>query len=92
MLNGVNDKPEHAKQLIKLLDGVRAKMNLIPFNPFPHTPYERSDAETIQRFRGYFNESRAKHDHSPTRGDDIDAVCGQLVGQVKDRTKRQNAI
>jgi 23S rRNA (adenine2503-C2)-methyltransferase len=88
MLNGVNDKPEHAKQLIKLLDGVKAKMNLIPFNPFPHTSYERSDTDTILRFRDILMKAGLNTTIRRTRGDDIDAACGQLVGQVKDRTKR----
>lgn len=89
MLDGVNDKPEHAKQLIKLLDGVPAKMNLIPFNPFPHTDYQRSSAESIARFRDILMQAGLNTTIRRTRGDDIDAACGQLVGQVKDRTKRQ---
>ena len=89
MLKGVNDKPEHAKQLIKLLDGVRAKMNLIPFNPFPHTDYQRSDPETIIQFRDILMKSGLNTTIRRTRGEDIDAACGQLVGQVQDRTRRQ---
>lgn len=88
MLAGVNDTPEHARQLIKLLNGVRAKMNLIPFNPFPHTEYQRSDADTILRFRDILMKSGLNTTIRRTRGDDIDAACGQLVGQVKDRTRR----
>jgi len=89
MLDGVNDKPEHAKQLVKLLDGVRAKMNLIPFNPFPHTDYQRSNDDAINRFRDILMKAGLNTTVRRTRGDDIDAACGQLVGQVKDRTKRQ---
>ncbi len=89
MLANVNDSPIHAKQLIKLLDGVRAKVNLIPFNPFPHTDYQRSDTETIMRFRDILMQAGLNTTIRRTRGDDIDAACGQLVGQVKDRTRRQ---
>lgn len=88
MLKGVNDTPEHARQLIKILAGVSAKMNLIPFNPFPHTDYQRSDAETIDRFRDILMKAGLNTTVRRTRGDDIDAACGQLVGQVKDKTRR----
>ncbi|SRR5579885_652305 len=88
MLAGVNDTPEHARQLIRLLNGVRAKMNLIPFNPFPHTHYQRSDADTINHFRDMLMKAGLNTTVRRTRGDDIDAACGQLVGQVKDRTRR----
>lgn len=88
MLAGVNDKPEHARQLIKILNGVRAKVNLIPFNPFPNTQYQRSDMETILRFRDILMKANLNTTIRRTRGDDIDAACGQLVGQVKDRTRR----
>lgn len=88
MLAGVNDHPEHARQLIKLLDGIPVKMNLIPFNPFPHTHYERSDADTIDRFRDILINAGLNTIVRRTRGDDIDAACGQLVGQVKDKTRR----
>jgi 23S rRNA (adenine2503-C2)-methyltransferase len=89
MLAGVNDTPEHARQLIKILNGVRAKMNLIPFNPFPHTPYQRSDDQTIARFRDILMKAGLNTTVRRTRGDDIDAACGQLVGQVQDRTRRK---
>ncbi len=88
MLAGVNDSPEQARQLIKILDGVRAKVNLIPFNLFPHTTYQRSDMETILRFRDILMKAGLNTTIRRTRGDDIDAACGQLVGQVKDRTRR----
>lgn len=88
MLAGVNDTPAHAKQLIALLRDVRAKVNLIPFNPFPNTQYKRSDAATIDRFRDQLIRAEINCITRKTRGDDIDAACGQLVGQVKDRTRR----
>ncbi len=89
MLDGVNDEPLHARQLVKLLSNMSVKINLIPFNPFPHTTYQRSTDANIDTFQrilsnaGYFTTVRR------TRGDDIDAACGQLVGQVQDRTRRQ---
>ena len=89
MLKNVNDTPLHARQLIKILNGVRAKMNLIPFNPFPNTSYERSDTETILKFRDILMKAGLNTTIRRTRGDDIDAACGQLVGQVKDKTRRQ---
>jgi 23S rRNA (adenine2503-C2)-methyltransferase len=89
MLDGVNDTPQHAKQLIRVLDGVRAKINLIPFNPFPNTDYQRSKTETIFQFRDILMQAGLNTTIRRTRGDDIDAACGQLVGQVKDRTRRQ---
>ncbi|HEU5281696.1 MAG TPA: 23S rRNA (adenine(2503)-C(2))-methyltransferase RlmN [Gammaproteobacteria bacterium] len=89
MLDGVNDTPAHAKQLVRLLSGVKAKMNLIPFNPFPHTDYKRSTDESIAVFRDILMKAGLNTTVRRTRGDDIDAACGQLVGQVKDRTRRQ---
>lgn len=88
MLSGVNDSIEHAKQLIQLLKDIRAKVNLIPFNPFPHTTYNRSDDATINRFREFLLNAGINTITRKTRGDHIDAACGQLVGQVKDRTRR----
>jgi 23S rRNA (adenine2503-C2)-methyltransferase len=89
MLAGVNDQREHAKQLIHILNGVPSKVNLIPFNPFPHTPYTRSDDDTIERFADTLIRAGIITTVRRTRGDDIDAACGQLVGQVQDRTRRQ---
>lgn len=88
MLKEVNDTPEHARQLIKILTDVPAKVNLIPFNPFPHADYQRSDDHVIQRFRDILMKAGLNTTIRRTRGDDIDAACGQLVGEVKDRTKR----
>ena len=63
-------------------------MNLIPFNPFPHTNYQRSDTQVILKFRDILMKAGLNTTIRRTRGDDIDAACGQLVGQVKDRTRR----
>lgn len=92
MLAGVNDTPLHAKQLIALLKDMRAKVNLIPFNPFPMAHYKRSDAETIINFRETLIAAGINAITRKTRGDDIDAACGQLVGEVKDRTRRSEKI
>lgn len=89
MIDKVNDSPELAHQLAKLLKNIPSKINLIPFNPYPGSPYRCSSRFALQRFKeilqgyGYVTTQRK------TRGDDIDAACGQLVGKVKDRTKRQ---
>lgn len=88
MLKGVNDQPEHAKALIRLLKDVPSKVNLIPFNPFPMTEYECSDIETILAFRDQLMAKGINTMTRKTRGDDIDAACGQLAGKVNDRTSR----
>ncbi len=88
MLDGVNDKPEHARQMIQLLKGIPSKINLIPFNPFPQSQYRRSSDETIRHFRDILAAGGLTTVTRRTRGDDIDAACGQLVGKVMDRTKR----
>jgi 23S rRNA (adenine2503-C2)-methyltransferase len=88
MLKGVNDQPEHAEQLIKLLRNVPSKVNLIPFNPFPHTEYERSSKKAIDAFRDKLIAKGINTITRKTRGDDIDAACGQLAGKVNDRTSR----
>ncbi len=97
LMKGVNDQPAHARQLAKLMrqfdNAVQmkdaAKVNLIPFNPFPGTRYERSDEQDIRSFQKLLQESRVLTTVRRTRGDDIDAACGQLKGQVMDRTRRQ---
>ena len=86
MLDGINDKPEHAKALARLLRGRPAKLNLIPFNAFAGTRYRCSPAATIVRFRDILNEHGVIATIRRTRGEDIDAACGQLAGRVKDRT------
>jgi 23S rRNA (adenine2503-C2)-methyltransferase len=88
MLDGVNDQPEHAKQLIQLLRDLPSKINLIPFNPFPHAPYGRSSRNRIMAFQKALSDAGFVCTVRTTRGDDIDAACGQLVGQVADRTRR----
>jgi len=89
MLKGINDNPKQARQLITLLQGLRSKVNLIPFNPFPNTHYECSSTETIERFRDILMKAGVITMTRKTRGDDIDAACGQLAGKVQDRTHRQ---
>jgi 23S rRNA (adenine2503-C2)-methyltransferase len=86
MLDDVNDRPEHARQLASLLRGRPAKVNLIPFNPFPGTQYRRSSDAAIERFRDLLIKGGVIATIRRTRGDDIDAACGQLVGRVNDRT------
>jgi 23S rRNA (adenine2503-C2)-methyltransferase len=86
MLDGINDKPEHARQLARLMRGRAAKLNLIPFNPFPGTSYRRSSAAAILAFRDILNDHGVIATTRRTRGDDIDAACGQLAGRVTDRT------
>jgi len=88
MLDGVNDSAAHARQLIELVRDVPCKFNLIPFNPFPQTHYRRSRPEAIQRFRDVLARADIVTTTRKTRGDDISAACGQLAGQVQDRTKR----
>src|SRR5271168_3660573 len=87
MLDGVNDKPEHARQLVRLMKGRPAKVNLIPFNVFPGTHYRRSSAANILQFREILNDHGLIATTRKTRGDDIDAACGQLAGKVTDRTR-----
>ncbi len=86
MLDGINDRPEQARQLARLLRGRAAKLNLIPFNVFPGTRYRRSSVAAILRFRDILNEHGVIATIRRTRGEDIDAACGQLAGQVTDRT------
>ena len=93
MLDGVNDQPEHAQQLIELvrprdgLGGVSCKFNLIPFNPFPASGLLRSPQPRVLAFARALSEAGIVTTVRKTRGDDIDAACGQLAGDVKDRTR-----
>jgi 23S rRNA (adenine2503-C2)-methyltransferase len=89
MLDGVNDTDADARALLKLLKHVPSKMNLIPFNPFPHTQYQCSPQKRIDRFRNILHEGGIVTVTRKTRGDDIDAACGQLAGDFKDRTRRR---
>ena len=88
LLAGVNDRKVHADQLIDLLRDFPCKINLIPFNPFPGSGYKKPSNLEVRQFKewlvngGYITTVRT------TRGDDIDAACGQLIGQVEDRTRR----
>ncbi len=87
MLDGVNDRPEHARELARLLRGRDAKVNLIPFNTFPGTRYARSPEPVIAAFRDLLMKRGVIATIRRTRGDDIDAACGQLKGRVLDRTQ-----
>lgn len=89
MLDGINDSDEHAWQLIKLLKDIACKVNLIPFNPFPETLYKRSPAKRIRAFQQILNDADLFTIVRRTRGDDIAAACGQLAGEVQDRTGRK---
>ncbi|HEX4870184.1 MAG TPA: 23S rRNA (adenine(2503)-C(2))-methyltransferase RlmN [Moraxellaceae bacterium] len=88
MLAGVNDTPAHARELARLLRDTPSKINLIPFNPFPNSPYGRSTREDILAFQKILVDADYICTIRSTRGDDIDAACGQLVGKVQDRTRR----
>ena len=92
MLSGVNDSLEHAHDLVRLLSTVPSKVNLIPFNPFPQTQYQRSSKEAIDRFREVLIAAGLTTITRKTRGDDIDAACGQLAGRVQDRTRRRQRL
>jgi 23S rRNA (adenine2503-C2)-methyltransferase len=89
LLAGVNDTERHARELIRCLEGVPAKVNLIPFNPFPQTRYQRSSNNRIHRFFEILNRAGIVTITRKTRGDDIDAACGQLAGRFQDRTRRR---
>src|SRR5690606_21623739 len=88
LLKDVNDQPEHAAQMIALLKDIPCKINLIPFNPFPYSGYERPSNNAIRRFQDQLQQAGHNVTVRTTRGDDIDAACGQLVGKVQDRTRR----
>jgi len=88
MLDGINDSLQDARALVKLLKNVPAKINLIPFNPFPNSGYGCSSADTISRFKDVLYKAGLVTTIRKTRGEDIDAACGQLVGKVKDKSRR----
>ena len=92
MLAGVNDSLEHARALVKLLEGVPAKVNLIPYNPFPQGRFQRSGQAVIESFRDVLQRANLTTITRKTRGDDIDAACGQLAGRIHDRTPRSERI
>ena len=100
MLDGVNDSDQHAHELIRLVRGqsnesgpaVKCKFNLIPFNPFPSSGLRRSPAARVQAFARLLTQAGFVATIRKTRGDDIDAACGQLAGEVQDRTRVQNRM
>jgi 23S rRNA (adenine2503-C2)-methyltransferase len=87
MLDGVNDSEAHARELVALTRDVPCKFNLIPFNPFPESGLTRSSNEQIKRFAQVLMDAGVVTTVRKTRGDDIDAACGQLAGEVQDRTR-----
>ncbi|MFC0269783.1 23S rRNA (adenine(2503)-C(2))-methyltransferase RlmN [Kushneria aurantia] len=88
LIKGVNDQQHHAEELAAVLGDLPCKINLIPFNPFPHSGYEKPSRNQVMRFQQWLYELGHTAPVRTTRGDDIDAACGQLVGRVKDRTRR----
>jgi 23S rRNA (adenine2503-C2)-methyltransferase len=88
MLKGINDSVQDAQGLIALLKTVPSKLNLIPFNPFPNSSYACSSKNTIHQFKTLLNDAGIVTTVRKTRGEDIDAACGQLVGQVQDKSRR----
>jgi len=92
MLDGVNDSDEHARELVALAGKVKSKFNLIPFNPFPRSEFKRSSPERIRRFAEILARAGLTATTRKTRGDDIAAACGQLAGDVADRTRRTVAL
>lgn len=92
LLKDVNDSPQHAKRLFSLLKDTRAKVNLIPFNPFPGGRFEKSHPASITRFAELLRDSGLVTTIRKTRGDDIDAACGQLAGEVQNRLSRAPVI
>jgi 23S rRNA (adenine2503-C2)-methyltransferase len=88
MLAGVNDRPEHARALLRLTEDVPCKFNLIPFNPFPDSGFERSTPDAVRRFQEILMDAGVVTTVRKTRGQDIDGACGQLAGRVQDRTRR----
>ena len=92
MLKGVNDAPDHARELVRTLEGTPAKVNLIPFNPFPDSGFERTASDRVRLFQKILLDAGLVATVRRTRGDDIDAACGQLAGQVVNRMKPKNLV
>jgi 23S rRNA (adenine2503-C2)-methyltransferase len=95
MLEGINDGDQHAQELLAIAQSIRCKFNLIPFNPYPESGLKRSSNERVAQFAAILNGAGVVTTVRKTRGDDIDAACGQLAGEVKDRTRlheRQQAV
>ena len=92
LIDGINDRPEQARLLVKLLRKVPSKLNLIPFNPFPGTPLQRSSPSAIRRFQEVVMDAGIVATLRRPRGEDIDAACGQLAGDFLDRTRRSQRV
>ena len=93
MLDGVNDSDIQAKELVRLLASIKCKINLIPFNPFPESGLKRSSAQRVHAFASILLDAGMVATVRKTRGDDIAAACGQLAGDVVDRTRvRERAV
>ena len=92
MLEGVNDADAQAQALLGIVARVRCKFNLIPFNPFPHSGFKRSQPERIRRFAEVLQRAGLTVTTRKTRGEGIDAACGQLAGEVTDRTRRSLTV
>ena len=92
LLGGVNDRIEHAKALVKLVQGISCKFNLIPFNPFPDSDLRKPEASDVKAFQDYLINRGFVTTVRKTRGDDIDAACGQLAGNIKDKTRRAERL
>ena len=92
LLDHVNDDMDHARELAELMKDTPCKINLIPFNPYPGSPYKKPSNSRIDRFQKTLMEYNYTVTVRKTRGDDIDAACGQLVGDVIDRTKRTKML
>ena len=88
MLSGINDSEKNARELAALLRKMPCKINLIPFNPFPNSGYECSKMQIINRFKDILHKAGYVTVIRKTRGEDIDAACGQLAGKVKDKSRR----
>ncbi|MCG6937936.1 MAG: 23S rRNA (adenine(2503)-C(2))-methyltransferase RlmN [Gammaproteobacteria bacterium] len=88
LLDGINDKPEHARELVKLLKGVPTLMNLIPFNPFEGSGYKTSSKQAVSRFSEILHNAGITTVVRKTRGEDIAAACGQLAGKIEDKSRR----
>ncbi|MCW8853171.1 MAG: 23S rRNA (adenine(2503)-C(2))-methyltransferase RlmN [Gammaproteobacteria bacterium] len=89
MLAGVNDSEQHARELVRLMKGLSVLINLIPFNPFTDSGYKTSSSNAVNRFRDILQKASITTVIRKTRGEDIDAACGQLVGKVEDKSRRQ---
>jgi 23S rRNA (adenine2503-C2)-methyltransferase len=92
MLDGVNDSEDHARRLLRLTSGVPCKFNLIPFNPFPASPFRRSPPPRVRRFAEILMNAGLVATTRKLRGGDIDAACGQLAGRIRDKTRRSGRI